>query len=91
MEKFMPQAISIKNKAQLQPYADAASHHIKLLMTDKRFRYEDLVDKLKERGIVYSSSNLRNKVSSNALSSALFFILVDIMTGETKADIAVTK
>jgi len=60
-------------------------------MTDKRFRYEDLVDKLKERGIVYSSSNLRNKVSSNALSSALFFILVDIMTGETKADIAVTK
>ena len=73
----MPQAISIKNKAQLQPYADAASHHIKLLMTDKRFRYEDLVDKLKERGIVYSSSNTKQSVS-NALSSALFFMLVGI-------------
>lgn len=79
--------ISVKNKKSIQPYAKGASLHIKKLMVEHELTYDYLVEQLENKGVVLSSSNLRNKVSGNALSAGLFFLMVEIITGESNASI----
>jgi len=81
--------ISVNNKKSILPYAKGASLHLKKLMVEHEMTYDDLVLQLEKRGVVLSSSNLRNKVSGNALSSGLFFLMVEIITGELQASINV--
>lgn len=58
-------------------------------MVEHEITYDEVVDKLAQRNVVLSSSNLRNKVSGNALSAGLFFLMVDIITSELSAKINV--
>jgi hypothetical protein len=81
--------ISVNNKKSIQPYAKGASLHIKKLMVEHEMTYDVLVEQLENKGVVLSSSNLRNKVSGNALSAGLFFLMVEIITGERNAEILV--
>jgi len=81
--------ISVNNKKSILPYAKATSLHIKKLMVEHEMTYDDIVEKLQQRGVVLSSSNLRNKVSGNALSGGLFYLMVEIITGELSAHIIV--
>lgn len=74
--------ISVNNKKSILPYAKGASLHVKKLMVEYEVTYDELVSRLEQRGVVLSSSNLRNKVSGNALSCGLFFLMVDIITGQ---------
>ncbi|GEM_PF-1537593 len=80
--------ISVNNKKSILPYAKGASLHIKKLMVEYEITYDDLVNRLEARGVVLSSSNLRNKVSGNALSCGLFFLIVEIITGQM--DVTIT-
>jgi hypothetical protein len=81
--------ISVNNKKSILPYAKATTLHIKKLMVEHEMTYDEIVAKLEERGVVLSSSNLRNKVSGNALSAGLFFLMIEIITGELSAAINV--
>jgi lambda repressor-like predicted transcriptional regulator len=81
--------ISVNNKKSILPYAKACTLHIKKLMVEHEMTYDDIVAKLEERGVVLSSSNLRNKVSGNALSAGLFFLMVEIITDDLHAHINV--
>ncbi|MFT4655712.1 MAG: hypothetical protein ACJA0G_002582 [Kangiellaceae bacterium] len=81
--------ISVNNKKSILPYAKATTLHIKKLMVEHEMTYDDIVAKLDQRGVVLSSSNLRNKVSGNALSAGLFFLMVEIITGDLNAHIFV--
>lgn len=81
--------ISLQNKKSILPYAKASSLHIKKLMVEHEVTYDDIVVLLEQRGVVLSSSNLRNKVSGNALSAGLFFLMVEIITQELSAEINV--
>lgn len=81
--------ISVNNKKSILPYAKATSLHIKTLMVEHEMTYDDIVEKLDESGVILSSSNLRNKVSGNALSAGLFYLMVEIITGEPAAKIKV--
>lgn len=83
--------ISVNNKKSILPYAKATTLHIKKLMVEHEMTYDDIVLKLEERGVVLSSSNLRNKVSGNALSAGLFFLMVEIISGELSAQINVKE
>lgn len=79
--------ISVNNKKSIQPYAKGASLHIKKLMVEHELTYDYLVEQLETKGVVLSSSNLRNKVSGNALSAGLFFLMVEIITDKSSASI----
>ena len=79
--------ISVNNKKSILPYAKGASLHIKKLMVEHEITYDEIVGLLEQRGVVLSSSNLRNKVSGNALSCGLFFLMVEIITGDLTASI----
>ena len=81
--------ISVNNKKSILPYAKASSLHIKKLMVEHEITYDDIVLLLDKRGVVLSSSNLRNKVSGNALSAGLFFLMVEIISGNLSAQINV--
>jgi hypothetical protein len=81
--------ISVNNKKSILPYAKASTLHIKKLMVEHEMTYDDIVAKLEQRGVVLSSSNLRNKVSGNALSAGLFFLMVEIITQDLSASINV--
>lgn len=81
--------ISVNNKKSILPYAKATSLHLKKLMVENEMTYDDIVEKLAQRGVTLSSSNLRNKVSGNALSAGLFYLMVEIITGELTAKITV--
>lgn len=81
--------ISVQNKQAVLPYAKGASLHIKKLMIEHEITYDEVVERLAKRHVMLSSSNLRNKVSGNALSAGLFFLMVDIITGELSASIKV--
>lgn len=80
---------SVQNKNAILPFAKGASLHIKKLMVEQEMTYDDIVEKLFDRGVSLSSSNLRNKVSGNALSAGLFFLMVEIITGDLNASISV--
>lgn len=85
-----PQAnISVKNKKSILPYAKACSLHLKKLMVEHEITYDEIVLRLEQRGVSLSSSNLRNKVSGNALSAGLFFLMVEIITGQLGAEVNV--
>lgn len=81
--------ISVNNKKSILPYAKATSLHLKKLMVEHEMTYDDIVEKLERSGVVLSSSNLRNKVSGNALSAGLFYLMVEIITDELSATIKV--
>lgn len=81
--------ISVNNKKSILPYAKAISLHLKKLMVEHEMTYDEIVEKLEQRGVVLSSSNLRNKVSGNALSAGLFYLMVEIITGDLSAKITV--
>ncbi|WP_395342209.1 DUF6471 domain-containing protein [Ningiella sp. W23] len=81
--------ISLTNKKSILPYAKACSLHIKTLMVENEMTYDDIVAQLENRGVVLSSSNLRNKVSGHALSAGLFFLLLEIIGGQLSAKIKV--
>lgn len=81
--------ISLNNKKSILPYAKACSLHIKKLMVEHEVTYDQIVELLQNKGVVLSSSNLRNKVSSNALSAGLFFFLIDVISQQTQANINV--
>ena len=81
--------ISVNNKKSILPYAKATTLHIKKLMVEHEMTYDDIVAKLEERGVILSSSNLRNKVSGNALSAGLFFLMVEIISTKLSAQITV--
>lgn len=81
--------ISVENKKSILPYAKGASLHLKKLMVEHEITYDDLVGKLEQKGVVLSSSNLRNKVSGNALSAGLFFLIVHIICDDLSATINV--
>ncbi len=81
--------ISVKNKMSILPYAKGTSLHIKKLMVEHEITYDELVAKLEVRGVVLSSSNLRNKVSGNSLSAGLFFLMIEMITGELNAHVVV--
>ena len=83
--------ISVNNKKSILPYAKATTLHIKKLMVEHEMTYDEIVEKLEKRGVVLSSSNLRNKVSGNALSAGLFYLMVEIITGELCATIIVKE
>lgn len=95
MQKEMPTHntpqlnISVNNKKSILPYAKACTLHIKKLMVEHEMTYDDIVAKLEQHGVVLSSSNLRNKVSGNALSAGLFFLMVEIISGELSASVNV--
>lgn len=81
--------ISVNNKKSILPYAKGASLHIKKLMVEHEITYDEIVVMLEKRGVVLSSSNLRNKVSGNAMSAGLFFLMVEIISGDLSAQINV--
>ncbi|GLR71918.1 DUF6471 domain-containing protein [Agaribacter marinus] len=81
--------ISVNNKKSILPYAKGATLHIKKLMVEHEVTYDEIVALLEKRGVVLSSSNLRNKVSGNSLSAGLFFLIVEIITNELSAEISV--
>lgn len=81
--------ISVNNKKSILPYAKATTLHIKKLMVEHEMTYDDIVAKLEQRGVILSSSNLRNKVSGNALSAGLFFLMIEIITDSLSASIKV--
>jgi hypothetical protein len=81
--------ISMNNKKSILPYAKGTSLHIKKLMVEYEITYDDIVLMLEKRGVILSSSNLRNKVSGNALSAGLFFLMVEIISGDLSAQINV--
>ncbi|OFA31824.1 hypothetical protein BAE46_06105 [Glaciecola punicea] len=81
--------ISVNNKKSILPYAKATTLHIKKLMVEYEMTYDGIVEKLEQRDVVLSSSNLRNKVSGNALSAGLFFLIVEIITDDFHAHINV--
>ncbi|GAB55354.1 hypothetical protein GPUN_1230 [Glaciecola punicea ACAM 611] len=81
--------ISVNNKKSILPYAKATTLHIKKLMVEYEMTYDGIVEKLEQRDVVLSSSNLRNKVSGNALSAGLFFLIVEIITDDLHAHINV--
>ncbi len=81
--------ISVQNKKAILPYAKGTSLHIKKLMVEHEMTYDDIVEKLSQRGVILSSSNLRNKVSGNALSAGLFYLMIEIITGDLNASINV--
>ena len=81
--------ISVNNKKSILPYAKGTTLHIKKLMVEHEITYDDIVVMLEKRGVVLSSSNLRNKVSGNALSAGLFFLMVEIISGDLSAQINV--
>lgn len=81
--------ISLNNKKSILPHAKGCSLHIKTLMVEHEITYDKIVEQLAKRGVVLSSSNVRNKVSGNALSAGLFFLMVEIITGELTASIKV--
>jgi hypothetical protein len=81
--------ISVNNKKSILPYAKATSLHLKKLMVEHEMTYDSIVEKLEQSGVTLSSSNLRNKVSGNALSAGLFYLMVEIITGELTAKIKV--
>jgi hypothetical protein len=81
--------ISVNNKKSILPYAKATTLHVKKLMVEYEMTYDGIVEKLEQRGVVLSSSNLRNKVSGNALSAGLFFLIVEIITDDLQAHINV--
>jgi hypothetical protein len=83
--------ISVKNKKSILPYAKASSLHIKKLMVEHEITYDEIVLRLEQRGVSLSSSNLRNKVSGNSLSAGLFFLMIEIITGELKAQIKIKE
>ena len=83
--------ISVNNKKSILPYAKATTLHLKKLMVEHEMTYDDIVVLLEQRGVVLSSSNLRNKVSGNALSTVLFFLMVEIISGEASAKINVKE
>lgn len=83
--------ISVKNKMSILPYAKACTLHIKKLMVEHEMTYEEVVLRLEQRGVSLSSSNLRNKVSGNALSAGLFFLMVEIITSKLSAEIVVRR
>jgi hypothetical protein len=58
-------------------------------MVEYEMTYDGIVEKLEQRDVVLSSSNLRNKVSGNALSAGLFFLIVEIITDDLHAHINV--
>jgi|AntRauMFilla1563_2_1112583.scaffolds.fasta_scaffold03997_2 hypothetical protein len=81
--------ISVNNKKSILPYAKATTLHVKKLMVEYEMTYDGIVEKLEQRDVVLSSSNLRNKVSGNALSAGLFFLIVEIITDDLHAHINV--
>ncbi|MEM0909820.1 MAG: DUF6471 domain-containing protein [Pseudomonadota bacterium] len=81
-DKHVQVNISVNNKKSILPYAKAATLHIKKLMVEHEITYDELVSRLETHGVVLSSSNLRNKVSGNALSCGLFFLIIEIITGQ---------
>ena len=83
--------ISVNNKKSILPYAKAASLHIKKLMVEHEVTYDELVGLLEQRGVVLSSSNLRNKVSGNSLSCGLFFLMIELITGNMDVAIHVKE
>ena len=81
--------ISVNNKKSILPYSKACTLHIKKLMVAHEMTYDDIVAKLAQRNVILSSSNLRNKVSGNALSAGLFFLMVEIISNDLQAKITI--
>ncbi|MFC3122261.1 DUF6471 domain-containing protein [Agaribacter flavus] len=81
--------ISVNNKKSILPYAKGASLFIKRLMVEHEVTYDEIVALLEKQGVILSSSNLRNKVSGNALSAGLFFLIVELISGDLHAKIKV--
>jgi hypothetical protein len=85
------QTVSIKNKEAVAPYSKAASIFVKTLMLKKEVKYDKLSEMLAREGVQLSSSNLRNKVSGNALSSGLMLLIVRILSDEERINISIDK
>ena len=81
----MKESESLKNKEALQPYKSAIARYIRSSMVLHDVKYDDLVDKLTERGMVLTASNLRNKVSKGLFSADMLVILIEILGVEETA------
>jgi hypothetical protein len=80
----MDMSASAQNKESLEPYASAVGKSIRVAMVKHNVRYEDLVERLEAKGISYSSSNLRNKVSQNMLPAALYLAIMQCITEQNE-------
>lgn len=85
----MSPSTSLVNKENLKPFAKAASLEVKALMARTETRYDLLSQRLAVKGVELSPSNLRNKVSGNALSAGLFLMIVSILSDDKTITVSV--
>ena len=67
----MNQDQSIRNKAALKAYKQSISRYIRSAMVLKGIKYDQLIEKLAEVGVILSADNLRSKVSKGMFSADL--------------------
>ncbi|BCE01570.1 DUF6471 domain-containing protein [Marinicellulosiphila megalodicopiae] len=76
---------SIHNKNALKPYKQAISRYIRSAMVLKGMKYDQLSERLLDKGIDLTSDNLRSKVSKGMFSADLLVAIIDILQVEEVA------
>lgn len=88
---MMKENDSLQNKAVLRPYKIAIARYIRASMVLQNLKYDDIVERLVQRGMVLTASNLRNKVSKGLFSADMLIILLDILEVEQSAVVDILK
>jgi hypothetical protein len=77
---------SVANKEALTPLSVAISRYVQGLMSQRGIKYTELQSRLAAKGVHYSESNLRNKVTKFMLRADLFFFIVMEIKGDFNID-----
>ena len=81
----MDQNQSVKNRQAMTPYKQAIARYIRSAMMLKGLKYNDLTDRLAEKGVQMTPENLRSKVSKGMFSADLFVAIVEVLKVEDSA------
>ena len=81
----MNQDQSIRNKAALKAYKQSISRYIRSAMVLKGIKYDQLIEKLAEVGVILSADNLRSKVSKGMFSADLLVAIIQVLDVKEQA------
>ena len=87
----MDQNQSVKNRQAMTPYKQAIARYIRSAMMLKGLKYNDLTERLAEKGVLMTPENLRSKVSKGMFSADLFVAIIEVLQVEEAALIDILK
>jgi hypothetical protein len=90
-DNVMDQNQSVKNRKAMTPYKQTIARYIRSAMMLKGLKYNDLADKLEQRGLLMTPENLRSKVSKGMFSADLFVAIIEVLNVEQDALVDIVK